>query len=181
MSAPRIRGHRRAGRLEAHSELRHFGLSVAAIAAIVTAAAAVAGGATTAIMSSQQAQATSEYNEEIASQQAELARRAGKAAEADTREQNARLMALQRAQLGDSGIDSGEGTPLLLLLDSAANAEVEAQRARYTGKVNEQGAMANAGLFRLQKDQAIVRGGVGVGTSLLTGAANAGGAYARYK
>ena len=83
-------------------------------------------------------------------------------------------MALQRAQLADSGIDSNEGTPLLLLLDSAAEAEVEALRARYTGKVQEQGALANAGLARLQKSQAATAGAVGIGKSLLTGATNAG-------
>jgi len=165
--------------LRVHPELRHFGLSVAAIAGIAAAASAVAG-ATTAIVSSQQASAAADYNSEIAEQQAELARRAGKAAEADQREANARVMAQQRAQLADSGI-TGEGTPLLLLLDTAAQAEVEAQRAKYTGKVNEQSSLANAGLFKLQKEQAVTRGAVGAGTSLLTGAAGVASAYAKYR
>lgn len=177
MSAPRVRGHRRAGRLPAHPELRHFGLSVAAAIAIAAAASAVAG-ATSAIVQSQQAAATADYNAEVASQQAELAKRAGIAAEADTREGTALIRATQRAQLADSGLTQ-EGTPLLVLLDTAAQAEVEAQRARYTGKVAEQGALANVGLAKLQRQQAIQGGVIGAGTSLLTGAANAGSRYAR--
>jgi hypothetical protein len=159
-------------------EARHFGLETAAAIAIAAAAASAAAGATGAIVQSRQASATARFNQDISEQQAELARRAGSAAEADTREQSARIMALQRAQLGDSGI-TGEGTPLLLLLDSAQQAEVEAGRARYTGQVNEQAAEASANLYRTRGAQARAGGVIGAGTSLLTGAASAGSAYSR--
>lgn len=155
-----------------------FGSEAAVAIAIATAAAAAVASGTAAIVQSQQASATSKYNEEVAGQQAELAKRAGAAAEADTREQSARVKALQRAQLGDSGVTS-EGTPLLLLLDTAEQAEVEALRARYTGEVNTQAAEANVNLFKLRGQQARSAGVIGAGTSLLTGAANVGSVYAR--
>lgn len=144
--------------------------------AIAAAAASAAAGASAAIVQSRRAAATSDYNADVSDQQAELAKRAGETAEADTREQTARVRALQRAQLSDSNI-TGEGTPLLLLLDSAAESEVEAQRARYTGQVAEQGSRANSNLARWQSSQAIQGGMIGAGTSLLTGAAQAGSAY----
>lgn len=136
-----------------------------------------------------------EYNAELATRQAELAQRAGDTAEADSRQETARLRAAQRAVLGDSGALSSEGSPLLVLLDAAAQSEVEAQRARYggalgvysgatdaalaryTGQLGQQSALASSSLLKRQGAQALQGGYIGAGTSLLTGAANVGTAY----
>jgi hypothetical protein len=155
-----------------------FGLvEIPTAIAIGAALASAAAGSAAAIIQSRHAAQTIDYNTDVSEQQAELAKRAGATAEADTREQTARIRASQRAALGDSGVISSEGSPLLVLLDAAAESEVEAQRAKYTGKVAEQGALANIGLLKQQRSQALQGGYIGAGTSLLTGAANVGTAY----
>lgn len=58
------------------------------------------------------------------------------------RQQAARQMGTIRSQIGKSGATSA-GTPLLVLAESAANAEIDALNAQYTGQ--RQAALYRAG------------------------------------
>ena len=149
------------------------------MAEYVAAAAAVVGAAVAAYgtyESGQQASKAAKYNAKVADQQAELATRAGAQAEADSRERSRRLMATQRAALGTSGVTT-EGTPLLTLLDTAQQAEMDALRARYSGEVRSQGFASEAVLLRSRAGQARTAGAIGAGATLLTGAGNVGNDY----
>lgn len=111
--------------------------------------------------------------------QASAARSAGKA-EAAAAEFNARQSQLEaqsreraqraeadrrlgtiRAQIGKSGATSA-GTPLMVLAESAANAEIDALNTRFTG-------LREQALYRSQGQNARKQGNLAAGTSLLSG------------
>jgi hypothetical protein len=101
------------------------------------------------------AQSSANYNAQYAlieSQSRETAQRA----------QAARQLGTMRAAIGKSGATS-EGTPLLVLAESAANAEIDALNTRYTGQ-------RQANLYRAQGANARSQGYLTAGTSLLTAA-----------
>lgn len=102
----------------------------------------------------QAAQAAANYNArsaEIEAQSREAAQRAS----------SARELSAARAAIGKSGATM-EGTPLMVLAESAANAEIDALNTRYTGQ-------RQASLYRAQGANARTQGNIGAGTSLLTG------------
>lgn len=74
----------------------------------------------------------------------------------------ARQIGATRAAIGKSGATS-EGTPLLVLAESAANAEIDALNTRYTGE-------RQATLYRTQGVNARRQSYVQAGTSLLQSA-----------
>jgi hypothetical protein len=101
------------------------------------------------------AQASANYNAQSAlveSQSRETAQRA----------QAARQLGAMRAQIGKSGATS-EGTPLMVLAESAANAEIDALNTRQTGQ-------RQADLYRAQGTNARRQGYLTAGASLLTSA-----------
>ena len=78
------------------------------------------------------------------------------------RNQAARQIGTIRSQIGKSGATSA-GTPLLVLAESAANAEIDALNARYTGE-------RQAALYRVGGANAKAQGRVMAGASLLSSA-----------
>lgn len=68
-----------------------------------------------------------------------------------------------RAGRAKSGV-TAEGTPLLAIAESAANAEIDALNAQWGGRME-------AGLYRAQGRSAKQAGYIGAGTSLLAGTA----------
>lgn len=82
--------------------------------------------------------------------------------EAAQRASAARQLSATRATIGKSGATS-EGTPLLVLAESAANAEIDALNTRQTGE-------RQASLYRAQGANARKAGYIQAGTSLLSGA-----------
>jgi hypothetical protein len=78
------------------------------------------------------------------------------------RAQAARQLGATRAAIGKSGATS-EGTPLLVLAESAANAEIDALNTRQTGQ-------RQASLYRAQGANARKTGYIQAGTSLLQSA-----------
>lgn len=78
------------------------------------------------------------------------------------RAQAARQLGAIRAAIGKSGATS-EGTPLLVLAESAANAEIDALNTQYTGQ-------RQAGLYRAQGANARKASYIQAGTSLLSSA-----------
>ncbi len=120
---------------------------------LATAGAVVqAGGA---IAQGRAAQQSADYNAQsalIESQSRESAQRT----------QAARQLGTMRAAIGKSGATS-EGTPLLVLAESAANAEIDALNTRQSGQ-------RQADLYRAQGANAHRQGNITAGTSLLTAA-----------
>ena len=98
--------------------------------------------------------AAAEFNARSAEQEAA-------AKESLIRQEAARRMGTIRSQIGKSGATSA-GTPLLVLAESAANAEIDALNAQYTGQ-------RQAALYRAGGANAKAQGRVMAGASLLSG------------
>jgi len=169
----RRRGHRIVGPIPPYREERHW-----AIAAAVAVVVAAAVSAYAAYEAGQQQEAQAKYQSKIAKNQAQAAKNAAEVAEANRREQDRRIMAEQRALVGGSGL-STEGAPLFVLLDSVKEAELDAIRLRYGGKLQEGGFLDQSALLQYQGRQAARAGEITAGTTLLTGAASAVGGYGR--
>lgn len=170
---PRARGHRIVGPLSPHAQERHW--AIAAVVATVVAAAVSAYGAYEA---GQQQQQEAQYRSKVAKNQAEQAKEAASVAEQNRREDDRRIMATQRAAIGGAGL-STEGTPLFVLLDTAEQSQLDALRIRYGGASTAAGLTDEAKHLIYQGDQYAKAGYIGAGTTLLTGASSATGAYAR--
>lgn len=98
--------------------------------------------------------AAAQFNAQSAEQEA--------AAKADlTRSQAARQIGATRAQIGKSGATTA-GTPLMVLAESAANAEIDALNATYTGQ-------RQAALYRAGGANARSQSRTMAGTTLLSG------------
>ena len=148
--------------------------------AVIAGAAAVAGAGVAAYGSYQQGQAQAaagKYNERVAANQAQAAREAA-ALEADrAHDKNRRLLASQRARIGASGITT-EGSPLLVMMDSAEQAALDEATIRYRGSLGAAAATSEGVLQGFYGRQARRAGTIGAGASLLTGVSRAGASYA---
>jgi len=153
-------------------------LALAAIATVLSAG-------TTAYSSYQQGQAQqsmSSYNALIARQNADLAlqkqelqKMQTKITEQREREKTERFISEQRALYGKGGVTT-EGSPLLVMADTAAQGEVEALAIRYAGSMEEANIIAQGSGYRQDAELARMRGGaaskagsIGAGSALLTG------------
>lgn len=149
-------------------------------AGVIVAVVAAGIGAYSASEQAAAQEQQAKYNKRVASNQAQATQNAAAVAEDNQREHDRRVLAQQRALAGGAGL-STEGSALLVMIDSAKQAELDAVRIRYGGAQSAQGLEDQAGLFGSAATQAKKQGQIGVGTTLLTGASNAVGSYARYK
>jgi hypothetical protein len=76
-------------------------------------------------------------NAQIAAQNAEAVRFAGTAKEEQSRDEVRQVLARQRALVGASGV-TAEGSPLLVMMESARQGELDALRIRYATDIGEQ-------------------------------------------
>ena len=144
------------------------GVEAAVIAVSVAAAAAQAYSI---YQTGQSQAAAARYNRQVAQNQATLARQQAALEEETTREKQRRFMAAQRAAFGAAGVTE-EGSPLLVMADTARQAERDLQLIRYGGEVSAAGFEAQAGLQRFYARQAERTGAIGAGVSLLGNVAN---------
>jgi len=163
--------------------------ALAAIPAWVsTAVTAVSGvtGAVGAIQGARAASAAAEYNAKVAEADAIVAdqnrqnaiQTAAIAAE-DKRRENRRVMASIRSSYGASGA-SMEGSPLDVLMDSATEGELDAQRIEQEGRARGReagmavmGAQRSATLSRMEARNSRASGWLGAGSSLLSATGSA--------
>lgn len=96
-------------------------------------------------------------------------KRLGKAEEEDERRKNSRLIASQEVAFAKAGIALGSGTPLDVLGDSVAEAELQALRIRFARKTE-------ADNLKQEGKQAMVLGIIEGAGSLLSTAASFGAA-----
>ena len=148
---------------------RHYAAIPLIIAAITTAISTYAA--------SESAAAQQRYQAKVAKNQAVNAENAASVEVQNRRELYKRQLAAQRAAIGASGIQGGEGSPLLLEIDSAAEAELDLARVRYQGRVRSTTYQAEANLYKFAAKKTRQQGYVSAGASLLQGAAGAYGAY----
>lgn len=138
---------------------------IAIVATVVSTVASTAA----AVYSSQQAASAREYEAEVANVNAQQAQLAAEAEAADRRRRARYLLGTQLAATGASGVEV-EGSPLLVMMDSAVQEDLEARRIRYRGFLQATGSAQQAALARYEAGQTRTAGYIGAGTSLLRGA-----------
>lgn len=156
---------------------------------IIAIVGAVASAAGTAVSYSQQANAqdaaaqAADRNAQVEAQNARNAQLVANANEEAQRRKSAYLLGEQRASLAQAGIGL-DGSAADAYRQSAQNAELDALNIRYEGRLRGAAGTArsmldryDASVSRLNAQGAAVAGGVGVASSLLSGASNAYGAY----
>jgi hypothetical protein len=151
--APLMLGTAAAGGAAATAGLIGTAGAFSAGTALATAGSAL--GVMGALSAGKAAQGSANYNAQSAEMEAA-------SREAAQRSQAARQMGSMRAAIGKSGATS-EGTPLMVLAESAANAEIDALNTRIMGQ-------RQANLYRAQGANARKQSYIQAGTSLLSSA-----------
>lgn len=119
------------------------------------------------VSAGQQADAA-EYNAEVAEREAEAARQTAGFEEQQHRRRVSRILASQRAGYAASGV-TFEGSPLLVMADSAQQAEVDALAIRRAGSIEESRALSQAALDRLQARNIRTAGYLGAAATIASG------------
>jgi hypothetical protein len=151
------------------------GASIYVMIALTVAAAAASAYSTYA--ASQAQEQASKYNAKEAETQAEMARQQAAFAAQQQGEKDRRTRAAARAIQGTSGVAVGEGSSLLVDLDSAKQAELNYQAIRYQGEGQVRALQSQATLDRFQGGIARDQGLLKAGATLLGGLSDAGTAY----
>lgn len=131
-----------------------------------------------AIQQGQAAKQTANYNAALADRNAVIATQQSAAHEEAQRKLDRRRMGAMRAGYSASGV-TPDGSPLDVLGDSIAEAELNALNIRYEGQLAAQGYTESAGVSRRQGKQAEAAGYFNAGSALLTGGAKAKDLYDR--
>jgi hypothetical protein len=155
-------------------------MAVLPVIAVIATVAAAGISAYASYESGQAQKEAGKYNAAVAENNAIAARNSAMLAEEDHREKSRRILATIRARSGASGTTM-EGSPLLVLSDSARQSEIDALRIRYGGELEATGYKAQAGLSLFQGDQAATAGALTGGATMLTGLGQAGRDIYNYK
>jgi hypothetical protein len=124
----RVRRHRIVGPIPQHEEERHWAIAGAVVALI--------GIGLSTYAASEQAKAqrqAAEVEDEFRQREAESIRQSSEYEERQFRRRVSFLMGKQDAELAALGLDPTSGSPLLLSLDTARQAELEALNVRRAG------------------------------------------------
>lgn len=152
--------------------------------AIAGLVATVVASALSAYVQYEQAQGQSKvlkYNAAEAQRQAEIERQKQQFQAQQQAEADRRTRASARALQGASGVEVGEGSSLLVDLDSARQAELNYQAIRYAGDVRVRALTAQSALDRAQAGNVARQGSFGAGATLLGGASSAYTGYQDYQ
>lgn len=155
-----------------------YGADVAVVLTIASlAATAAAAGVSTyaAVEQGKTQREIGKYNQQVAENQAEVARQAAAQREEQHRDQIRRLSARQAAAYGAAGVEIGEGSPLLVMSDTAKQGALDALRIRYGGEAQATGYESQGQLAGYTSQRAAQASYVGAGATLLSGAAQTTG------
>jgi hypothetical protein len=142
------------------------------------AAAASTGVATyAAYEQGQQQQAAGKYNAKVAQNQALAAQQAAGMRADILRDRARRVESTNLARAAGGGIVPTAGSPLFVMADNAMQAELDAQRAQYGGKVDAMGYESQADLYNFGASTAGQAGTLRAGSTLLSGASSAASLY----
>lgn len=155
-------------------------LEYLAITAIAVSAAGNAVSYAGAQASADAQKQAANYNAMVAMQEAEAARQAAAYEEARLREAGESLKARQRMLYLKSGVDIGEGTPLLVESDTAAKIELDAQAIRWKGSIGATSSLNQAYSDLTTAYNAKKIGQYTAGTTLLTGLSSVLGSASGY-
>jgi hypothetical protein len=131
------------------------------------ALAVVAAAGTT--MSAISASNAAKYNADVAEQNAIAERNRAQYEENAHRRNVQKLLSAQRALYGKANVEM-EGSPLLVMEDTAGQGELDALAIRFGGDIAAAKQRSAANLARMQGSSALTSGYVSAGTSLLTSA-----------
>lgn len=133
--------------------------AVAAAGAVMTAVSAVQSG--------QAQKKASDYNAQVAENDAIARKQSAAFEETRLRERQRQAMGMARANAAASG-NTMEGSALDLMAQSAQNAELDALAILYSGQVGANASRSQAAADRLQGGMAQTAGYMQAGTTLLT-------------
>ena len=150
-----------------------MGIETIALIALAAGTAASVGGA---VYSGVQAKQTAKQQSSQALINATIARESAKAEAEDVRRRARYMLGTQLAATGASGVQL-EGSPLMVMLDTAAEQELEAQRRLYAGELTATGRTQEAENIRQRGQAAATASYIQAGSTLLT----SGLQYERYK
>jgi len=151
--------------------------------AAISAVTSMAGTAFSTYSQMQQAREQSkwaEYNAAVAERDAETARMNAEYEAGIKRKETEKLLGRQRALYGKAGVTL-EGSPLLLMAETAAEGEMDALMIERGGKLQAQRYRSEATLSRMKGSAAQRAGYWGAGSTLLTGASQTAYKYGMYK
>lgn len=132
---------------------------------VIAAAVVAAAGAGYAGYAQNQA---AKESAKVAEQNANAARDKAAYDEQTHRERVKKLLSTQRALYGSAGVTE-QGTPLLVMENSAKEGEIDALAIRYEGEVEAQRFLSEASNLRKQGSRAQTSGFINAGSSLLSG------------
>ena len=145
-------------------------------AIVVITAVAAFGGAYMQYEQGQEQKKAYEANAEIAKADAAATEQKTQYDETAHRENVKRILSRQRALYGSSGVEM-QGSPLLVMQDTAAQGEMDALAIRYGGDVEAARKRSEANVMKMQGKSAERLGMIGAGTTLLSGAGQIGRMY----
>lgn len=135
---------------------------IAAAATVISAVGQIAQG---------NAQASAyQYNQQFAEAQGRIQQQQAEAQAALDKQNSDRLKGEIITTYGVAGIDPGTGTPLDVLSDAAAQAELTRQTTLYRGTLARLGDLADAQLSGIYASNAATGGYIRAGSTILTGA-----------
>jgi len=114
----------------------------------------------------------SEYNAAVAERDALAAQQSAEYDAEQKRKETEKLLGRQRALYGKAGVTL-EGSPLLLMEETASEGELDALMIEREGKIRAGSYQSEAALSRMKGSSAQKAGYYGAGSTLLTGASSA--------
>ena len=151
-----------------------------AVAAVVVSAVGVVTSAYGQYEQGQAQKKWGSYSAAVAERDAETARMNAEYEAGVHRKETQRLLGRQRALYGKSGV-TFEGSPLLMMAETAAEGELDALMIKREGELRAQGYHSEATLSRMRGRAAQSAGYYGAGSTLLTGAGQTAYQYGAYK
>lgn len=140
--------------------------------AVILAVAAASTVAYSQYQQGQQQKAWHQYNAKVADREAKAEREASRFEAKQQKRQARMLLSKQRAMVGASGVEA-EGSPLLVMEDTAAQLAIEGAQIRTQGARKVGRYRTQAILDRMQGRSAAKAGRLRAGASLLSGASEA--------
>ena len=109
-----------------------------------------------------------EFNSQAAVREAAYQKQRTKYLLKQHKQETKRLKGYQRTGYSAAGVKSNTGTPLDVLRDTQAQANLDAQVIRYGGQIATSNALAEAKMYRSAQNSASTAGWLGGGSTLLT-------------
>lgn len=147
-------------------------LGALAITGIILALAGGGIGAYASLRAGKAQEKMAKYNAAVAMREAAAAKEAAAYEEKQQRRQTEKLLSKQRAAYAKAGVQF-TGSPLLVMEETAAEAELDALAIRRGGEIAAGRAISQAALDRMRGKQFRRAGRIGAVTSLLGGGATA--------